>query len=258
MKSSLKSRGLSPIIAAGAVVLSLGAAVILPGAAHAQFGFGGVVYDPTNYTQNVLTAARTLEQINNQIRMLQNQATQLVNEARNLEALPLTVLEPLQQQIRQTQQLLSQAQGIAHDVQAIERELARNYSPSSLTGSQRDMVRSAEERWRTSVGAFEDALKVQAGAVQNLEGSRTAVQSLVTASQSATGALQAAQAGNQLLALQSQQLADLIATMAAMNRAQALNAADATAAKAQAREQLRRFMAPGRGYVPVSTKFYRD
>lgn len=53
----------------------------MPALAHAQFfGFGGITCDPTNYAQNVLTAARTLEQINNQIRMLQNQATQLINE----------------------------------------------------------------------------------------------------------------------------------------------------------------------------------
>jgi len=144
MKSPRKPPGLRQMFAAGAAVLSLGAAVITPAPAHAQFGFGGIVYDPSNYAQNVLTAARTLEQINNQIRMLQNQATQLINEARNLEALPLTVIEPLQQQIRQTQQLLSKAQGIAYDVQAIEREFARNYSPASLTGSQRDMVRDAK------------------------------------------------------------------------------------------------------------------
>jgi P-type conjugative transfer protein TrbJ len=36
-------------------------------------------------------------------------------------------------------------------------------------------------------------------------------------SQSATGALQAAQAGNQLLALQSQQLSDLTAMMASQS-----------------------------------------
>ena len=256
MTFPIKRPDLGQMLAAGAAVLSFSVTATMPTPAVAQFG--GIVHDPRNYAQNILTAARTLEQINNQIRMLQNQAAQLINEARNLEALPLTVLDPLQQQIRQTQQLLRQAQGIAHDVQAIESEFARNYSPSNLTGSQRDMVRSAEERWRTSVGAFEDALKVQAGAVQNLEGSRTAVQSLVTASQSATGALQAAQAGNQLLALQSQQLTDLIATMAAINRAQALDAANEAAAKAQAREQLRRFMALGRGYVPASTKLYRD
>ncbi|MCP3055733.1 P-type conjugative transfer protein TrbJ, partial [Aurantimonas sp. LRZ36] len=31
-----------------------------------------IVYDPTNYAQNVLQAARALEQINNQITSLQN------------------------------------------------------------------------------------------------------------------------------------------------------------------------------------------
>jgi P-type conjugative transfer protein TrbJ len=168
------------------------------------------------------------------------------------------MLEPLQQQIRQTQQLLAQAQRISFDVQQIEREFGRQYSPASLTGSQREMVQGAEERWKNSVAAFEDALKVQAGAVSNIEGSRSAINTLVTASQSATGALQAAQAGNQLLALQSQQLSDLIATVAAMGRAQSLDAANSAAAKAQAREQLRRFMAPGRGYVPANAQMFRN
>jgi P-type conjugative transfer protein TrbJ len=252
MKSSRFTRAL----AAGAAILSLTATALVPAPAYAQFG--GIVYDPTNYSQNILTAARTLEQINNQIRQLQNQATQLVNEARNLTSLPTTMLEPLQQQIRQTQQLLAQAQRISFDVQQIEREFARQYSPASLTGSQREMVQGAEERWKNSVAAFEDALKVQAGAVSNIEGSRSAINTLVTASQSATGALQAAQAGNQLLALQSQQLSDLIATVAAMGRAQSLDAANANAAKAQAREQLRRFMAPGRGYVTANAQMFRN
>jgi P-type conjugative transfer protein TrbJ len=33
-----------------------------------------IVFDPTNYVQNVLTAARSLQQINNQITSLQNEA----------------------------------------------------------------------------------------------------------------------------------------------------------------------------------------
>ncbi|WP_445939749.1 DUF4141 domain-containing protein, partial [Pseudomonas sp.] len=37
---------------------------------HAQW----VVVDPTNLVQNALTAIRTLEQINNQIQQLQNEA----------------------------------------------------------------------------------------------------------------------------------------------------------------------------------------
>ena len=226
--------------------------------AQAQFGLGGIVYDPTNYAQNVLTAARTLEQINNQIRMLQNQATQLLNEARNLEALPLSVLEPLQQQMRQTQQLLARARGIALDVQAIEQGFGKTYRDIDLTENQRQMVSRAQQRWQDSIAAFEDALKVQAGAVGNIEGSREAIDTLLSASQSSTGALQAAQAGNQLLAVQAQQLSDLIATFAAMGRAQSLEAANAAAAKAQAREQLRRFLTPGRGYVPLRSARPKD
>ena len=251
----MKSR-IHHLFAAGAAMLSMTATALVPAPAYAQFG--GIVYDPSNYAQNVLTAARTLEQINNQIRQLQNQATSLINEARNLASLPTSVLDPLQQQIRQTQQLLAQAQRISFDVQQIEREFTRQYSGQNLTGSQREMVQGAEERWKNSVAAFEDALKVQAGAVSNIEGARSAVQTIVTASQSATGALQAAQAGNQLLALQAQQLADLTATVASLGRAQSLDAANAAAAKAQAREQLRRFLAPGRGYVPTTAQIFRN
>src|SRR3954453_24192979 len=46
------------------------------------------VFDPSNYSQNVLTAARALQQINNQIQSLQNEAMSLINEARNLASLP--------------------------------------------------------------------------------------------------------------------------------------------------------------------------
>ncbi len=37
------------------------------------------VFDATNFAQNILQASRALEQINNQIRSLQNQATMLQN-----------------------------------------------------------------------------------------------------------------------------------------------------------------------------------
>ena len=243
-------------LAAGAAILSLTATALVPAPAYAQFG--GIVYDPSNYAQNVLTAARTLEQINNQIRQLQNQATSLINEARNLASLPTSVLAPLQQQIQQTQQLLGQAQRMAYNVQAIQTEFARQYKSMDLSAPQQAMVQGAESRWQNSVAAFEDALKVQAGAVANIEGTKSAVTDLVTASQSATGALQAAQAGNQLLAVQSQQLADLIASVTSLGRAQTLDSANSAAAKAQAREQLRRFLTPGRGYVATSVQMFRN
>ena len=66
-----------------------------------------VVFDPNNYAQNVLTAARSLQQINNQITSLQNEAQMLVNQAKNLASLPYSSLQQLEQSIQRTQQLLS-------------------------------------------------------------------------------------------------------------------------------------------------------
>lgn len=214
--------------------------VVAAGPAHAQFG--GIVYDPTNYAQNLLTAARSLEQINNQIQSLQNEAQSLLNEARNLTALPTSQLQELQSQFQRTQQLLGQAQRLAYDVQSIDQAFAQRYRGTNLTGSDSQLVADAKERWQTSVAAFEDSLKVQAGVVGNIDGARSTMDGLVSASQSATGALQAAQAGNQLLALQSQQLADLTAAVAAQGRAQALQSARQAAEEAEGRERFRRFM----------------
>jgi P-type conjugative transfer protein TrbJ len=210
-------------------------------AVPAQAQVGGVVHDPRNYSQNILTAARTLEQINNQIKQLQNQATSLLNEARNLQSLPVSTLGELQAQIDQTRQLLGDAEGIAFDVTDIRKGFEQRYKGGALTGSAADMVANAEARWRDSVGAFEDAMKVQAGIVSNMGGTRTSISTIVGASQSATGALQAAQAGNQLLAIQSQQISDLAAVMSAQGRAEMLGAARAAAAEAEGRERFRRF-----------------
>jgi len=236
----MKSLPFRRALMVGALAISTVAPMFIATPAHAQFG--GIVYDPSNYAQNVLTAARSLQQINNQIQQIQNQATSLLNEARNLASLPFSSLATLQQQVQRTQQLLGQAQRIAYDVQNIQQAFNSRYTGTALTGDHAQMVANANARWEDSVGAFEDALKVQAGAVGNIEGARTSMDSLVTASQSATGALQAAQAGNQLLALQSQQLADLTATVAAQGRAQALESARQAAEEAEGRERFRRFM----------------
>jgi len=219
-------------------------AVTMPAAmlaAPAQAQVSGIVHDPRNYSQNILTAARTLEQINNQIKQLQNQATSLMNEARNLTSLPVSTLEELQAQVDETRQLLGEAERIAYDVTDIQSSFGARYKGSALTGPQAALVANAEARWKDSVGAFEDAMKVQAGIVTNMGGTKRSVAVLVGASQSATGALQAAQAGNQLLAVQSQQLADLAAVVAAQGRAQMLDAARAAAAEAEGRERFRRF-----------------
>ena len=207
----------------------------------ARAQFGGIVFDPSNYAQNVLTAANTLQQINNQIQMLENQATSLVNQAKNLASLPTSTLASLQGQVQRTQALIAQAQRIAYSVEDIQSAFGSRYNGANLTASQSQMVANANARWQDSVGAFEDSLQTQASVVGNIEGSRQAMNTLVTASQSASGALQAAQAGNQLLGLLSQQIADLTAALAAQSRAQTTEAARNAATEAESQTRFSRF-----------------
>lgn len=216
-----------------------------------------IVFDPTNFSQNVLTAARELQQVNNEIQSLENEATMLINQARNLASLPYSSLATLEQSISQTEQLLVQAQRIAYSVTSIDQAFTQTYPGAySSSTSSAQLITDAQTRWQNALSGFQDAMRVQAGVVQNLDSTRTQINALVSSSQSATGALQAAQSGNQLTALQTKQLADLTAVMASIARAQSLEAARQIESEEQAQVQLQRFLNYGAGYQPGSAQMF--
>ena len=250
---TISSRSLAARLAAALGTAPLSLSPMIMTSAHAF-----IVFDPTNYGQNVLQAARALEQITNQITSLQNEAQMLINQARNLASLPYSSLQQLQQSVQRTQQLLTQAQNIAFDVQQIDQAFQTTYGNASLSASDQQLIAGARERWQNTVGGLQDAMRVQAGVVGNIDTNRTQMSALIGQSQGATGALQAAQAGNQLLGLQAQQLADLTAVVAANGRAQALQSAEQAAAAEQGREQRRRFLTPGTGYQPGNARMFQN
>ncbi len=88
------SRPIRRVLVAGAAVVALSLLAVPANAI--------VVFDPSNYAQNVLTAARMLQSIDHQITSLQNQATMLVNQARNLSRLPVSTLSQMQAQVQRT------------------------------------------------------------------------------------------------------------------------------------------------------------
>ena len=102
--------------------------------AYALFGVGDVVIDPTNLAQNILTAARTLEMINNQITQLQNEAQMLINQGRNLANLPHSSLARLRSIMQQTEDLLGEAQRVGYVVSEIERVFSEQYGDAAATG----------------------------------------------------------------------------------------------------------------------------
>ena len=154
--------------------------------------------------------------------------------------------------------LLGQAQNLAFEVGQIDQAFQSQYGNVSLSATDAQLVADARGRWENTVGGLQDAMRVQAGAVGNIDSNRAEMAALVGQSQGATGALQATQAGNQLLALQSQQLSDLIAVISANGRADALTEAERATAAEQGRIRRERFLTPGTGYQPGNAQMFNN
>lgn len=215
------------------------------------------VFDAANFSQNLLTAARELQQIDNQIEQLQNQATMLVNQGRNLTSLNYNSLSQLLTTLASTNQLIAQAQGLSFNVAQSQATFNRLYSSSYDAGTtSAQMTQDAHARWQTSVQALQTATQMQSQAAQNLLADQGVLSSLVTQSQGAVGSLQTSQATNQLLALIARQAIQAQQLTVSQDRATALMQARAAADEAQAEQVRTRFIGNGPQYTPQPVNFY--
>jgi P-type conjugative transfer protein TrbJ len=227
------------ILAACLAATSMTAAAILPvSPAHAI-----PVFDASNYAQNVLTAARTLTQINNQIQALQNQASMLTNMAKHLQRLDFSSLNQITRSMQRIGTLMNQAEGIAFDIASTDDALRQQFPAEfdrALSTSQ--IIAQARARLQASMQGYRQSMRVQAQVVENIEADADLLTELVSQSQSATGSLQVSQATNQLLALSTKQQLQIQQMMAAQYRADAIERARQQQALEAARERTKRFI----------------
>jgi P-type conjugative transfer protein TrbJ len=204
------------------------------------------VYDPANHAQNILQAVRALQELEGQVQQLAHEIEMLENMARNLETLPVSVAESIiGQRIIRIQDVLRRAQGIGYSVDEIERDYETAYPEDYGTTPNSVLVEDARARWRQSRDAFRETLTVSAAALEDNETDADAIRSLVTQSQDAVGALQAAQAGNELSAMTNQQLMQIEAMLAAQHRAEALEEARKLAEAERGRARFQTFLGTG-------------
>jgi P-type conjugative transfer protein TrbJ len=208
-----------------------------------------IVFDPTNYTQNVLTAVRTLEQINNQIRQLQNEAVMLQNMAKNLQNLDYSSLGQITTALNSIGTLMTQADGLSFNLSQLENEWEQQYPDSyDTTLTTNDMAVAARERWQNAMDAFRQTMQVQSQIVENVRADQPLLSELINQSQSAEGALQAQQASNQLIALSTKQQMQIQEMMASQYRAQAEDAARKAQAEEAARKTTDQFLGSDTAY----------
>ena len=210
-----------------------------------------IVYDPSNYAQNVLSAARALRQINNQITSLQNEAQSLTNQAKNLSRIDFPELEALNRTLRQIEALMNEAQGIQFSTARVETQFDALY-PDAFSQSLKldDEVAAARTRLETEVQAYRHTTRVQAQIAETIEDDAQDLAKVAERSQDAEGALGAQQATNQLLAIAAKQQFQIQQLMAAQFRAEAITKANRAQASAQAQAATSRFLGSGKAYTP--------
>jgi P-type conjugative transfer protein TrbJ len=202
-------------------------------AAHAQLPVGRLVFDPGNYAQNLLTAARTLEQIQHQIAQLEQQARML---ARN----PLQLAPELAATVAQARALFQTARGIAFDVKRIAKDL-RDLYPDTFAQFDLDTLLALSDRWMAqSRQSLETAMEAEARAAESIAGAKDRIEAALGSSADAEGQTSAVQAGNQLLGVTAGQLAEIHALLIAQGRALESERMERLAREERAREILRR------------------
>lgn len=230
-----------------ALVLAASANPIIAPPSHGFFGFS-IVFDPQNYGQNVMTAARTLQTIRNQVRQLQNQARMLANEAQHLVRLGGDPSAELNRVLNEMNGLMARATAISYQVSETDRIFREQYPEDYETWSQSQIAVAADAQWRAARAAHHDALMVQSQVVQSVQADTAMLDSLLSNSQNAAGTLAAAQAGNQLAALNAKQAMQMQQLMAAQYRAQALDRARTLQAEREGKAKLAAFVGSTSAY----------
>lgn len=208
------------------------------------------VFDPINYAQNLLTAARALSQINNQIQSLQNEAAMLANMAKNMKPGEFPQFEALKARLAQIDALMDRAQGISFRVDQLDAQFERLFPRVGVDALDTDArVAGARARLETAMQAYQQAMRVQAQVVENVRADMDSLAAISQRSQDARGALEVSQAGNQLLALLAKQQLQLQSLTAAQYRAEAIEAARRARAQAEARAATRQFLGSGTAYT---------
>ena len=233
-------RTLPALCFASSLAAIAGACVLLPAEPAAA---SLPVFDFSNYSQNLLVAARALNQINNQIKSLQNEASMIRSMEQNLQTLDFPQLAKITAAMNQINQLMGQAKGIEFKVQGLD-EQVKGLFPGALQKALSSDQRVAEARSEldAATSAYRQAMNVQSQVAENVQADAGTLTELAQRSSTSVGSLQAEQAVSQLIALSIKQQFQLQNLMASEFREAAIDRARRAQAEEDGRAMTSRFL----------------
>jgi type IV secretion system protein TrbJ len=187
------------------------------------------VIDLSNLQQNTLTAARTAQQI-------QNQLAQIANQVKTLTTLPGSTFGAVKgiydSNMRELNTLLTSVQGISFDLNQISSQYDQLYPQGQWNNMSSGQYSDIVRKWNTELAnAAKIAMQGQS-VIQRSQGYNDEAIAILNRSAGADGEVRQLQSTNQMLGIVSAQLGGLTENLSTSTRITAMMAAE----EAQRRE----------------------
>jgi P-type conjugative transfer protein TrbJ len=208
-------------------LVMVGLLIALPRTAHAIFGAGDVVFDPTMY-------ASQLQQLQQETATVTNLAQQLQYAIKNTTGGGAGKFQSNQNLLSNLGGLISEQQGLSYTFQGLAQQFQQLYPGYGVTTTPE--VTSPQASVDTTLNTLNGALQSAQSQAQNFQGEQAALQGLEVKNQTSVGNLQAAQVSNEIALAQVQQIQLLRQLVMAQMNSQ--NTAAANQLNSQTQSQL--------------------
>ena len=222
------------------LILSVALIAMASAPAQAIFGVGDIVFDPSAFSQSMISYMNQIRQYMQQCQQYATQLKQLEAQMQNLQGLNYMVnLTGFQDM----QRIINSSRGIASDYAQLQRQYDQVYPDFSKfnTMSGKDYALKAMEWNQQTANTNRDAMDLISKSKDWFYSDTGDLRNLTVKANNVAGAKDGIQAIAQIAALQSKQLVQLQQTMAASAKAEGAYMAQQAEKEAAAREREKRF-----------------
>lgn len=187
-----------------------------------------MVFDPTNFAKNEITAANSIVMAAKQAELLKNRIESLALEMKNSEHITDFQWRELSQLLNEIEKTSEQGQAISYTMKNLDSEFRKRYSNQTSINYQQHY-----QNWNTTtLTTLENSLKSIGLSMSQLKSEDSTLRAIQHQSQSATGRMQVMQISNEIAAENVRQLQSLREVVALQANAQTAHMASQTARQA--------------------------
>lgn len=225
-------------------LLTIGIMSAVPRAAHAQFGLGGVVFDPKNLAQAVLLYKRVLDQLTLQRQQLQSQITAM-------QKLASPPWRDIRAAMTQVDALTQQGQAIAYSLHNADAAFRATFTGTATTGTPGGYPVAEQTQATRTLATLRGVLNAAQRSAAEWATGVTTLQQFKQQVATVQGHEQALELNGAISVYGAEQLTLLSQQLAALTNAQAVYNAHAVNTRIQTDANVRAFIAQ-MGVIPPS------